>query len=48
MQRRVFLYNPPQLLADFKQAYPELVKEPSKTLLQLIDFESVITDLTHE
>ncbi|MGP1947162.1 MAG: hypothetical protein ACTS85_02050 [Arsenophonus sp. NC-PG7-MAG3] len=41
-------FTPPTVLADFKQAYPELVKELSKTLLQLIDFESVITDLTHE
>ncbi|SPP32035.1 DNA mismatch repair protein MutL [Arsenophonus endosymbiont of Aleurodicus floccissimus] len=37
-----------QLLADLERAYPELVKEPPKTLLQLIDFESVITALTHE
>lgn len=37
-----------QLLADLERAHPELVKEPPKTLLQLIDFESVITALTHE
>lgn len=37
-----------QLLADLEQTDPELVKEPPKTLLQLIDFESVITALTHE
>lgn len=37
-----------QLLADLERTYPELVKEPPKTLLQLIDFESVITALTHE
>ncbi|VAY02413.1 DNA mismatch repair protein MutL [Arsenophonus endosymbiont of Aleurodicus dispersus] len=37
-----------QLLADLEQAYPELVKEPPKTLLQLIDLESVITALTYE
>ncbi|MFV9996651.1 MAG: DNA mismatch repair endonuclease MutL [Arsenophonus endosymbiont of Dermacentor nuttalli] len=37
-----------QLLADLERAYPELVKEPPKTLLQLIDFEPVITTLTHE
>lgn len=37
-----------QLLADLERAQPELVKEPPKTLLQLIDFESVITALTHE
>ncbi|RXK33959.1 DNA mismatch repair protein MutL [Arsenophonus endosymbiont of Bemisia tabaci Asia II 3] len=37
-----------QLLADLERAYPELVKEPPKTLLQLVDFESVITALTHE
>ncbi|WP_238334240.1 DNA mismatch repair endonuclease MutL [Arsenophonus endosymbiont of Bemisia tabaci] len=37
-----------QLLADLERAYPELVKEPPKKLLQLIDFESVITALTHE
>lgn len=37
-----------QLLADLERAYPELVKEPPKTLLQLIDFESVIAALAHE
>ncbi|MFS1538598.1 MAG: DNA mismatch repair endonuclease MutL [Candidatus Phlomobacter fragariae] len=37
-----------QLLADLERVYPELVKESPKTLLQLIDFESVITALTHE
>lgn len=37
-----------QLLADLERTYPELVKEPPKRLLQLIDFESVITALTHE
>lgn len=37
-----------QLLADLERVHPELVKEPPKTLLQLIDFESVITALTHE
>lgn len=37
-----------QLLADLERTYPELVKEPPQTLLQLIDFESVITALTHE
>ncbi|WP_334471586.1 DNA mismatch repair endonuclease MutL [Arsenophonus sp. PmNCSU2021_1] len=37
-----------QLLADLERTYPKLVKEPPKTLLQLIDFESVITALTHE
>ncbi|MGP1923575.1 MAG: DNA mismatch repair endonuclease MutL [Arsenophonus sp. NEOnobi-MAG3] len=36
-----------ELLEDLELAYPELVKEPPKTLLQLIDFESVITALTH-
>lgn len=37
-----------QLLADLERVHPELVKEPPKTLLQLIDFESLITALTHE
>lgn len=37
-----------QLLADLERVHPELVKEPPKTLLQLIDFELVITALTHE
>ncbi|MDR5616951.1 MAG: DNA mismatch repair endonuclease MutL [Arsenophonus sp.] len=37
-----------QLLADLERTYPKLVKEPPKTLLQLIDFESVITALTHD
>ncbi|MFP3029102.1 MAG: DNA mismatch repair endonuclease MutL [Arsenophonus sp.] len=36
-----------ELLEDLELAYPELIKEPPKTLLQLIDFESVITALTH-